>query len=35
MREFLEEYGGIIVIVLIGIAVLSGIMEIIRLISEM
>lgn len=35
MREFLEEYGGIIVMVLIGIAVLSGIMEIIRLISEM
>lgn len=35
MKEFIEEYGGIIVISLTGYAVMSGLWEILRLMCEM
>lgn len=33
MREFIEEYGGIVVMVLIGLGALKGMLEIIKLVS--
>ncbi len=34
MKEFLEEYGGIIAISIMGFAVMSGLWEILRVICE-
>lgn len=34
MKEFIEEYGGIITISLMGYAVMSGLWEILRIICE-
>lgn len=32
MKEFIEEYGGIIVIVLIGLLAINGMYEVLRLV---
>lgn len=34
MKEFLEEYGGIIAVSLLGYAVMSGLWEILRMLCE-
>ena len=34
MKEFLEEYGGIIAISVMGYAVMSGLWDILRMIGE-
>lgn len=33
MREFIEEYGGIVVLVFIGLGVIKGMFEILKLVS--
>lgn len=35
MKEFLEEYGGIIAIAVMGFAIMSGLWDILRTICEM
>lgn len=35
MKEFIEEYGGIVVITIIGLAVIGGMWEVVKLICLM